>query len=70
MKEHNISNYFELSVDFRKRQKSLWRNTISSKKIIYWANEDIDLPLEEDDVVQWWGVSQNVHKLKGSFHLI
>ncbi len=70
MKEHNISSYFELSVDFRKRQKSLWRNTISSKKTIYWANEDIDLPLEEDDVVQWWGVSQNVHKLKGSFHLI
>lgn len=67
MREHNISDYFDLSVDFRKQQKKMWREEISNKKkIIYWANEDIDLPLEDDDVIQWWGVSQNVDRLKGT----
>jgi hexosaminidase len=67
MKEHNISTYFNLSVDFRIRQKALWQQNITGKKkIIYWANEDIDLPLDEDDVIQWWGVSQNVDRLKGT----
>lgn len=67
MKEQNISDYFDLSVDFRRRQKKMWREEISKKKkIIYWANEDIDLPLEDDDVIQWWGVSSNVDRLKGT----
>jgi hexosaminidase len=46
-----------LAVDYRKRQKKIWRDDISKKKVIYWANEDIDLPLDEEDVIQWWGVS-------------
>jgi len=66
MKSNNISDYFGLSVDFRKKQKKLWKESISGKKkVIYWANEEIDLPLEDDDVIQWWGVSQNVDRLKG-----
>lgn len=44
MATNNIPDYFGLSVDFRQRQKKLWR-TISQKKVIYWANEDIDLPV-------------------------
>lgn len=37
----------------------------SKKKAIFWANEDIDLPVSDDDVIQWWGVSKNVDRLKG-----
>jgi hexosaminidase len=33
--------------------------------VIYWANEGIDLPVENDDVIHWWGVSANVNKLAG-----
>ena len=33
--------------------------------MIYWANEEIDLPLQEDDVIQWWGVSSHVKKMVG-----
>lgn len=32
---------------------------------MYWANEDIDLPVKDDDVIHWWGVSANVNKLAG-----
>ena len=51
-------------MDFRQREKKLWRS-ISQKKVIYWANEDIDLPLEDDDIIQWWGVSSNVDRMAG-----
>jgi len=64
MERNNISDYFGLSVDFRQREKKLWRS-ISSKKAIYWANEDIDLPVEDDDIIQWWGVSANVARMAG-----
>jgi len=46
MKQNNISDYYGLSVNFRQREKKLWR-TLSKKKVIYWANEDIDLPMED-----------------------
>lgn len=65
MNAWNISDYFGLSVDFRQRQKIIWRNISKTKKVIYWANEDIDLPLQDDDVLQWWGVSANVDQIVG-----
>lgn len=37
-------DYEGLAIYYRERQKQLWR-TISPKKVIYWANEDIDLPM-------------------------
>jgi hexosaminidase len=33
--------------------------------VIYWANELLNLPLEDDDVLHWWGESIDVHKLAG-----
>ncbi len=66
MKDNNIKDAYALSVKFREQQKSLWRSKISkSKKVIYWSNEDIDLPVQDEDVIQWWGVSANVDQLKG-----
>jgi hexosaminidase len=65
MKTNNISNYKSLSTYFRQRQKTLWRTISPKKKVIYWANEDIDLPVQDDDVIHWWGVSSNVNKLAG-----
>lgn len=38
---------------------------MSKKKVIYWANEEIDLPVQDDDVIQWWGVTKNAGKLVG-----
>lgn len=39
MKANNISNYKDLSIDYRKRQKKMFREVISpKKKVIYWAN--------------------------------
>lgn len=43
----------------------MWRKISNFKKVIYWANEDIDMPLEADDVVQWWGITKNVDKMAG-----
>ena len=49
---------------YRRKQKSIFRNISKSKRAIYWANEVIDLPLEQDDVLQWWGLSKNLGRLK------
>lgn len=65
MNKNNISTYKDLSIYYRRRQKSLWRNITQTKKAIYWANEQIDLPLESDDVIHWWGVSKNVDRMAG-----
>lgn len=65
MKVNNISDFKSLSIYFRQKQKKLWRTISPNKKVIYWANEDIDLPVENDDVIHWWGVSANVNKLAG-----
>ena len=66
MKENNISDYKGLSIDYRKRQKKLFRSNINKKKtVIYWANEEIDLPMEDEDAIHWWGTSQNQGALSG-----
>ena len=66
MQAHNISNYKDLSINYRQRQKKLFRESINAnRKVIYWANEEIDLPMEDDDVVQWWGTSENQSALSG-----
>jgi hexosaminidase len=65
MLENGISSYKELEIGYRKRQKQLWRKISPNKKAIYWANELLNLPLEEDDVLHWWGESIDVHKLAG-----
>jgi hypothetical protein len=46
MKINKISDYKALSIHYRKKQKKIWRS-FSKKKVIYWANEKIDLPLDE-----------------------
>lgn len=65
MKANNIKDPKALSIYFRQEQKKLWRKISTQKKVIYWANEDIDLPVDNDDVIQWWGVSTNVAKMAG-----
>lgn len=50
---------------YRKKEKQLWREISPSRKVIYWANEEINLPVEDDDVIQWWGVSKNADRLAG-----
>jgi len=65
MKKNNISDAKALSIYFRQKQKKLWRTISPKKKVIYWANEDIDLPMEDEDIIQWWGVSSNVNKMSG-----
>jgi len=66
MNAHNISNYENLSIVYRQNQKAMFRSKISAtKKAIYWANEDIDLPLQPDDAVEWWGDAANQTFLSG-----
>ena len=65
MNEHDILTYKQLQIYYRERQKRNWRKITSTKKAIYWANEQIDLPVESDDVIQWWGITKNVDALKG-----
>ena len=65
MDEKGIKSYKELEIFYREKQKSIWREITTTKKAIYWANEEIDLPVQSDDVIQWWGVSKNVDALKG-----
>jgi hexosaminidase len=65
MKDNNIKTYEELSIYYRKSQKKLWRTISPKKKVIYWTNPDINLPIEDDDIIQWWGESSTVSKLAG-----
>ena len=66
MDVNNISTYLQLSEKYRSNQKAIFRKDISAhKKVIYWANEEIDMHVDEEDVIHWWGVSSNVNKLKG-----
>ena len=65
MKDNNIASFKDLTIYFRQQQKKLWRSINNKRKVIYWANEGIDLPVEDDDVIHWWGVSANVNKLVG-----
>lgn len=44
MSANNISTYHDLSIYYRKKQKSIWRNITANKKAIYWTNKNIDLP--------------------------
>ena len=38
MKDNNISDYKQLAIYFRSRQKKVWRTITPKKKVIYWAN--------------------------------
>lgn len=64
MKALNISDYKTLEIYYRQQQKKLWRQINPTKKAIYWANEEIDSPVESDDVIQWWGQSTSIDQLK------
>ena len=56
MKMNNITDYVDLQIYYRKRQKLLYEDKITkNKRIIYWANEEIDLPMDNNDIIQWWG---------------
>ncbi len=66
MAENGIPDYEALTVDYRLNQKKLFRDKISpTKKVIYWANEDIDLPVMDEDVIHWWGDQANQNRLSG-----
>jgi hypothetical protein len=46
MDAKGIRDYPALATYYRQQQKSRYRSTISkNKKVIYWTNEDIDLPI-------------------------
>lgn len=45
MKENNIPDYRSLTIFFRQHQKLIWRSINQKRKVIYWANEAIDLPV-------------------------
>lgn len=63
MAKNNVKDYDALSVYYRQRQKKIWK-TISTKAVSYWANEQINLPTESDDYIQWWGDSKNIRQLE------
>ena len=66
MVANNIPDYEGLTVDYRLKQKQQFRDKISAtKKVIYWANEDIDLPVMDEDVIHWWGDQANQDRLSG-----
>lgn len=66
MAVNHIPTFYDLSVDYRKKQKALYRKEINAKrKVMYWANEEIDLPLEDEDVLHWWGTSLHQDQIKG-----
>jgi len=56
MAKENISTYKDLQIYYRNKSKKIFRETLkSNKSIIYWANQDLNLPVQEDDIIQWWG---------------
>ena len=41
------------------------KNTIGTKQnVAYWANKDISLPVEEDDIIHWWGLTSELEVIK------
>ena len=57
MSKHNIGDYDGLQEYYRGREKKMLQGR---KKAIYWANEDINLAVEPDDIIQWWGETRNI----------
>ena len=59
MEANNIPTYVALEAYYRKRQKNIWREK-TKKKAIYWVLESLNIPVEEDDVIQWWGSKSKI----------
>ena len=46
-------------------QKSIWKEKIGSKKrVLYWTNELINLPVADDDIIHWWGQHSDISLIK------
>ncbi|CAD8062286.1 unnamed protein product [Paramecium sonneborni] len=61
MNQHGIADYIELQTYYRQKQKSIWKNEIKSKKrIAYWYNKDDKLPADDDDIIHWWGSTEEL----------
>lgn len=66
MKRNKIPDYKALEVYYRRMQKRNFREVIgSTKKVIYWVNEDNDLPVMDEDVIHWRGDQVNQNQLSG-----
>jgi hypothetical protein len=65
MARNNISNYAKLHSYYREKQKAIWRGISKAKKVIYWINESSDIPDGGEDVLHWYGSSENLSKLAG-----
>ena len=46
MENNNIADYDELQIYYRKKQRGILRSVNGSKKAIYWANEEKNLPVD------------------------
>ena len=56
MEQHDIKTYRDLQIYYRKTQKKIWTDEIKSKKrVMYWTNEAVNLPVENGDIIHWWG---------------
>jgi len=31
---------------------------------MYWTNEAVNLPVQDDDIIHWWGAHSNIKVLK------
>jgi hypothetical protein len=65
MIKNGIPDYPQLSIYYRKKQKALWRNITKLSRAIYWANAKLNLPVEDDDIIHWWGNKNQTGVLEG-----
>lgn len=43
----------------------MWKNEIkSTKRVAYWYNKDDVLPAENDDIIHWWGTTDELEYVK------
>lgn len=50
MAVNNIATYEDLEVYYRMRLKSIWEKFSTTKDVVYWANADINLKADPNDV--------------------
>ncbi|CAD8062288.1 unnamed protein product [Paramecium sonneborni] len=61
MVENNIKDYYELQSYYRKRQKQLWKEVIKAEQdIIYLYRQEDNLPLDKEDIIHWWGYTDQL----------
>jgi len=68
MKEHGFKEAYELQIYFMQKARELLKNIDNKKRVIYWSDQaTYKLKYSSDDILQFWGPSTEIPKLKDMY---